>query len=157
MKNFSGEFQQDILDKLYAFCAYQERCKQDIEKKLAKLQIDNHYHDLYIKHLEDEKFLNEERYVQFYVRGKLKGNKWGKKKIRFMLTQKNIPNSLIEQAFSSLDDANYQEIALALAEKKNRSIKEENEWKRKQKLYAYLAQKGFEHYVISQAIEEILD
>lgn len=151
-----GTLKKDTLEKLYAFCAYQERCKQDVIKKLNKLEITERYHEEYLNHLQEEKFLDESRFVRSFIRGKLRSNQWGKRKISFALKQKAVKESLIQEGLEAVEEQTYFEIAMAVAEKKLRSIKEKEAWKRKQKLYAYLAQKGFESYLISNVIDEIL-
>lgn len=150
-----GMFKQDILEKLYSFCAYQERCIQDVQKKLDKLGIEEKYHKIYIHHLQEERFLNEERFVQHFVKSKLQGNKWGKRKIEFALKQKQVDELMIQNALNDLDEEQSNEILFSLAEKKNRSLKEPDQWKRQQKLFAYLAQKGFYPDEINRAIEQL--
>lgn len=150
-----GSLKNDILEKLYAFCAYQERCTQDIKKKLLKLSIEETYHAEYIAHLEQERFLDEERFVRFFVKSKLKGNKWGRRKIQFSLRQKGVADSLIDLVLDEMDDVEVETIVFELAQKKNRSLKETDLWKRKQKIFAYLAQKGFQSSEIKGAIEKL--
>lgn len=154
MKLF-GIFKQDVLEKLYSFCAYQERCIQDVQKKLDKLNIDEQHHQEYIKHLQEERFLDEERFTKHFVKSKLQGNKWGKRKIEFALKQKQIQDALIQDALEEIDNEQTNDILLSLAKKKNQALKEPDKWKRKQKIFAYLAQKGFYSDEIKQAIEQL--
>lgn len=154
MKLF-GLFKEDILEKLYAFCAYQERCIQDVKKKLIKLNIEDTHHEEYIRHLQEERFLDEERFTKYFVKSKLEGNKWGKRKIEFALKQKQVDELMIQNALNDLDEDQSNEILSSLAEKKNRSLKEPDQWKRKQKIFAYLAQKGFYPEEIKQAINQL--
>lgn len=153
MENY-GKLRQDVIDKLYHFCAYQERCKQDVTKKLDKLEIPKEHQEWYVNHLQEEKFLNENRYIDYFTKSRLRGNKWGKRKIAFQLKKKGISEELINQCFENIPDDIYYETALGLAEKKYRSVKGKTIWEKKQKVFAYLAQKGFDFDLIKDVVEK---
>lgn len=152
-----GELKNDILSKLYRFLTYQERCRQDIVSKLYKLSIPERFHQDYIQHLEEENYLNEERFCNQFVKSKIRGNKWGRKKVAFALQQKGVQPSDIDKALEGFSTEEYANIAIRVAEKKNKTIKTDDIWKRKQKLYKYLAQKGFETSIINTTLERVLN
>lgn len=150
-----GELKNDVLDQLYRFLSYQERCTQDIVKKLYKLSIEPQYHDEYIQHLVDENYLSDERFARLFVKGKIKGNKWGKRKVAYALQQKQLNSTLIDDALNSFNAEEYEQIALSVAQKKLNGIKLADTYKRKQKVYNYLAQKGFEPPVIQSTLQQL--
>ena len=150
-----NELNHDILDKLYRYLSYQERCRNDIEKKLAKLAVASNEHEHYISYLEKQNYLSEERYTNNYVTSKIRGNKWGKRKVRYSLKRKNISERLIDQSLRTFPDEEYEEIASQLAVKKNGSVNTDDFYKRKQKIYRYLAQKGFEHSIIQSSLDKL--
>jgi len=154
MENY-GKLKQDVIEKLYHFCAYQERCKQDVTKKLDKLEIPKEHQDWYINHLEEERYLNESRYVEYFSKSRLNGNKWGKRKIANHLKQKGLPEELITIGLNNLPNDTYNEIALKLAKKKYRSVKGKTDWDKKQKVFAYLAQKGFDFDLIKDVTKHL--
>ncbi len=153
--DFKGIIREEVLEKLYSFCAYQERCTADVERKLRSLEIKEQYWVDYINHLRQEKFLDDARFCEYYVKGKINGNKWGKKKVEFHLRKKGLSSNTIEQALESIDQENYQKIANCIASKKWNSLKEPNEYKRKQKLYQFMTGRGFESFVIQNALDEL--
>ena len=61
-------------DKLSNYCAYQERCVSDVKEKLRKLKIEKEEFDQYIEKLKDDNFLNEERFVKYFVSAHAKKN-----------------------------------------------------------------------------------
>ena len=132
-------------EKLERFCAYQERCEADVQKKLNDLNVDISLQKKLIAHLKEAGFLNEERFLESYVNGKLRQNKWGKKKIKFSLLQKHINPKNIEIALDQIDMEEYNRIIRTLYEKKFNSLKsEKNDYLRKQKTLQYLSSKGFQ-------------
>ena len=65
------------LAKLQAFCAYQERCHQEVRQKILDLGIYGDDIDQIIGALIEDNFLNELRFATVYVGGKFRIKKWG--------------------------------------------------------------------------------
>ena len=146
-KKYSKE---QIILKLEAYCAYQERSLFEIETKLAALNSNPTDYKSIIAHLSECNFFNQERFAIIYAIGKFRNNKWGKQKIKAGLFQKKISADLISKALSSIDITEYKSTAQNLYEKKWISLKsEKNEFERKQKIIRYLKSKGFEYDEIS--------
>lgn len=143
---------KENLNTLARFCAYQERCKQDVLKKMSEIGLLPNERDDLLQHLIDEKFFDEQRYANAYVRGKFKINQWGKNKIKAGLYQKGVAQSLIQNALDQIDELEYFELAQKLAQKQLPKIKAQNKEQLHQKLFFHLSQKGFESDVIRKAI-----
>jgi len=142
---------EQIILKLEAYCAYQERSLFEIETKLATLDSTQTDFKSIIAHLSECNFFNQERFAISYAIGKFRNNKWGKQKIKAGLFQKKISADLISKALSSIDITEYKSMARNLYEKKWLSLKsEKNDFERKQKTLRYLQSKGFEYDEISE-------
>ena len=102
-----------------------------------------------------EKFLDDQRYAEFYVRDKFRFNGWGKIKLRVMLSQKGIPGPVIESALDQIDPEEYKETCTRIISDKAATIKETNQFKRKGKLFRFAAQRGFESDLIHQILSYI--
>jgi regulatory protein len=149
-KKYSKE---QIILKLEAYCAYQERSLFEIETKLASLDSSPTDFKSIIAHLSECNFFNQERFAISFAIGKFRNNKWGKQKIKAGLFQKKISANLIAKALSSINLTDYKAMAQNLYEKKWLSLKsEKNEFERKQKTLRYLQSKGFEYDEISDFI-----
>lgn len=146
-KKYSKE---QIILKLEAYCAYQERCLFEIETKLTSLNSSPSDLTSILTHLKECNFFDQERFSTSYAIGKFRNNKWGKQKIKAGLFQKKISADLISKALASIDITEYKSMAQNLYEKKWISLKsEKNEFERKQKTLRYLQSKGFEYDEIS--------
>ena len=141
---------KQALEKGANFCAYQERCQEDVRKKLFDLKLDSEDVEEVIYYLIREDFLNEERYAQTYCRSKFKHNKWGRTKIRQHLKQKKVSERNINKGMLEINDETYFSLMKELVEKKAASIKDKNHWTRKQKITNYMLQKGFEFELIKE-------
>ena len=74
-----------IQRKIMRYCAYQERCIQEVEHKLHNLGCPPRQIPAYLCYLSEEDFLKESRYAELFVRGKVNNNKWGPRKIEMAL------------------------------------------------------------------------
>ena len=72
-------------------CGRKEYCRSEITEKLAVRKLSPGDIDHILLALEKEKFIDEDRYAGTFTRDKLRLNRWGKVKIRYLLRQKKIP------------------------------------------------------------------
>ena len=70
------------------YCSLQDRCLDDIRKKLKNFDLSKDEEDKIIKTLFNEDYLNEKRFAKSYCRGKFNINKWGRVKIEYELRKK---------------------------------------------------------------------
>ena len=63
--------------KAQKYCAYQERCQQEVRNDLYKLGVQRDDIEGIISDLISSNFLNEERFSRAFARGKFKNNDWG--------------------------------------------------------------------------------
>ena len=92
----------EVLYKLAARCSVSEQCMSDIEAKLAKFDLPEEEKIRILRHLVEEKYVDDERYAEAYVRDKYRFNKWGRIKIAQGLRMKGIDRESIEAAMASI-------------------------------------------------------
>lgn len=150
MQKKSNSFTFDeIKEKLANFCVYQDRCHWDVEKKMREYDLIPEAKDEIFIYLIQNNFLNEERFVKSFVRGRFNQKKWGRNKIKMALTQRQIPEQLIRIGFEEIDEDEYLKVLKELFVKKQEELKSEtNSFKKNLKLRNYLLQKGFENELI---------
>lgn len=138
------------LARLQHYCAKAERSRFDVRQKLIQWLITPAHFNEIIEALEDENFLNEQRFARAYTNDKFRFEKWGKGKIRMGLKQKNVDPLLITDALNTINNTDYRQMALDLLAKKEAEINKEkyNTYEQKQKKAAYLIQKGYEPNLI---------
>lgn len=144
MKKKSSNISTDsALKQLMEICSRAEKSPFDIEKKLKDwgLESDSEY---ILRVLQKERFLDSKRFALAFARDKMKFNKWGKTKIRYMLSGHKIPSDIIEYAISQIDEAEYSDMVSEEMNKKMKSLKIKNPYQKKAKLYAFGNQRGYE-------------
>lgn len=145
----------EIKKKLESYCAYQDRCHQEVEKKLSEFRLIPEAREMILLYLMQHDFLNEERFAKSFARGKFRIKQWGKKRIVQELKFKNISEYNIKSALKEIDEKEYKQTLYEIAYKKNNTLQETDNYQRNQKLYQYLYRKGFESDVISKVVKEI--
>lgn len=140
-------------EKIQAYCAYQERCHQEVMKKLTSLGLIPEAIEMLVGELMQFNFLNEERYARSFARGKFRIKKWGRIKIKQELKKREIYSKCIEYAMEEIDGAAYYETLKEVLQKKSQNEKETNLYKRKAKLTRYLVSRGYEYDLIRMAME----
>ena len=146
----------EALLKLQNYCAYQERCHQEVQQKLKVMHMIPEAIDHIIVSLIQNNFLNEERFAKTFVRGKFRIKKWGKHRLTLELKKKNISKNNINQALSEIDEQEYIGVFHALAEKRCNSLSESNKLKKKKKLIDYLFYRGWESHLVYEKANELI-
>ena len=147
---------QEATKKLEHYCAYQERCHQEVRQKLGGMHMIPEAIDVIIVHLLEHNFLNEERFAKTFVSGKFRIKYWGRHRLTFELKKKNISKVNITLALNEISIEEYIAVFNSLAEKKANSIKETNRFKKRKKLIDYLLYRGWESHLVYEKAKEII-
>jgi regulatory protein len=110
--------EKEIMNKLFRYCAYQERCINDVINQLKKHEVDPELRKVILEKLRAEGFIDEKRFSRMYVLGKLRNNHWGKIKIKQGLKGKLVDARIILEAIESIDETEYMDIIDNLIKKK---------------------------------------
>ncbi len=145
----------EIKDKMAKYCLYQDRCHWEVEKKMREFDLIPEAKDEILFKLIDYGFLNEERFVHSFVRGKVNQKMWGRNRLRQELKLRQIDQKMIDNALKEEIDADkYWSNLLHLTRKKFNLLASEREsFKKTNKVKAYLAYKGYEFDLMNDAIE----
>lgn len=146
---------EEAKKKLEYYCSYQERCHEEVLKKLKSLNMIPLAIDTIVAHLIENNFLNEERFACSFARGKHRIKQWGRLRIINELKARGITRYNIEKALKEINEEEYLDCFNELAEKQWLSIRESVIQKKKKKLFDFLMRKGFESQLIFEKISEL--
>ena len=144
-----------VLDKMAKYCAYQERCVKDVRDKLRTFDIPQEAKDKILEYLLENRFVNDERFANSFVRGKINQSGWGVNKIRFHLIQKGIDKELIDEVLGQTDEEFYRQRLVDVLKTKAKTVKADSDFEKKRKLAAYAMQKGFEAALVWEVLKEL--
>jgi regulatory protein len=143
--------------KLKHYCAYQERCHQEVKEKAYSFGLRKTDVEQLISKLIEEDYLNEERFARQFVGGHFRLKKWGIIKIKYALKQKRVSDYNIKKGLLEIDKEAYRKTALQLIKTKWKAVKKDQYLVREAKTQAYLAQKGFEPGLVQALIKIVRD
>ena len=141
--------------KLEHYCAYQERCQQEVVNKLRELGMIPTAIDTIITSLIQNNYLNEMRFAQSFARGKFRIKKWGKNRILRELKLRNISNYNIKKGMEQISEEDYHTTFMELFEKRKKEVARLPIEKQKKKLISYLSYRGWETELIYDALREL--
>ena len=137
------------------YCVYQDRCQYEVEQKMREFMLIPEAKDEIFLFLLQENYLNEERFVRSYIRGKFNIKQWGRTKIKVHLKQKNISDKLIAKCFDEIDEGDYLKSLQKQWFNYYEKLRGLKEYQKKMKTTKYLMSRGFEYDIIIQLQNEI--
>ena len=141
--------------KLEHYCAYQDRCHEEVIQKLRSMKMDSDEIDAIIVHLIASNFLNESRFACSFARGKHRIKHWGKIRIVNELKFRKISQYNINLALKEITTEEYEATFHNLAEQNWESIRESNPLKKRKKFCDYVLRKGFESNLVYEKVKEL--
>ena len=135
-----------------AYVAYAPRTRRQVEQHLAKKGIDAQSIAQAVETLERYSYLDDAAYVREFVRSY--GEKLGAGAMRQKLMERGVERQVIEENME-LSQEGQQAAALALAQKLRRKYADQPEQKRRQKMFAALARRGFSYDDIRAVLGEL--
>ncbi len=145
----------DIMQKLRRYCAYQERCHDEVRTKLHSLKVYGLELEEAVSQLVEEGFLNEERFARAYAGGKFRMRKWGRVKISGELKKRHISNYCIDRALAEIPEADYMAVMRQLIRSALQRYKQRDAFNAAGKTAAFMVQKGYEPDLVWREIKDI--
>ena len=143
-------------EKIKHFCAYQERNHSEVKQKLYSYGLFSNDINLIISNLIEENFLNEERFSIQFTKGKFNQKHWGKNKIKYELSKKQISNRNIVKGLSEIDEKEYVAALAKLTESYYSKLTEGDLFIKRKKTQNYLLQKGYEFDKIIEILKSVI-
>ncbi|MDD4833493.1 MAG: regulatory protein RecX [Lutispora sp.] len=145
--------------KAYNYCirllAIGDRTSAEIILKLKQKNYTDDIIDEVVCKLKDYGYINDEKYIERWIKYKSNQPGMSKKTMYYKLIRKGLDKELLKCKFCEMPINDYDS-ALASAEKKLRSLKGDNKTNRI-KLFSFLAGKGYSIDTCNKVIDELLE
>ena len=142
---------QQALQSLMRMCARSERSSGDALRLMKRWGLTNEdAHKVLVK-LQTERFIDDARYAEAFVRDKLNLSGWGAYKIRMALRNKGVSKEIIEEVVAPMiAETDMAERLEEIMRRRMRTLKFTSAYDAKTKLVRFAASRGYE---IDEAIE----
>lgn len=130
------------------------RCTKEIVNYLKRKGAETEDIEIIIKKLTDKGYLNDERFVEGFIKDKLRFTSMGEYQILAELKNLNISNQIIEKKRYLMDDDIIQEKINKLIEKQIKSNKKLDNYKLRNKIYNYLLRQGYNNSQVISSLNQ---
>ncbi|MFI3314184.1 MAG: regulatory protein RecX [Rikenellaceae bacterium] len=142
--------------KLMTLCSRGEKSSFDAAQLLRRWGVSQEDSDSIIERLKSEKYIDDSRYCDAYVREKSRLSNFGAQKIKQNLILKRLPVELIESSMSRYisSDSMRDKLELMLSKKRTEiERREDDTYKIKDKLIRFAISRGYDYHLICEVLE----
>ena len=142
---------QQALQSLMRMCARSERSSGDALRLMKRWGLTNEDAHKVLVRLQTERFIDDARYAEAFVRDKLNLSGWGAYKIKMALRTKGVSKDIIEEVVAPMiAETDMAERLEDIMRRRMRTLKYTSAYDAKTKLIRFAASRGYE---IDEAIE----
>ena len=145
--------EDDAMGRMMAYCASAEHCRAEVVEKMQRWGLPYDAVDRIVERLEQERYIDEERYCRAFIRDKYLFAKWGKVKIGQALQLKKISSMTYRPFFEEIDEDEYLSILKKLLAAKRKSVRAENAYELNVKLMRFALSRGYEMKDIRRCLD----
>lgn len=141
--------------RLEALCARSEQCSNEARTRLQRWGITGGEAERIVKHLTDNRFIDDGRYARAYVHDKYMYSRWGRRKIVAGLYAKRLDRETIDEAVSeAIDMRDYAAAAFSAVAAKLRMLPEDMpQSEKRRRLLLFGAGRGYETALIIKILD----
>jgi regulatory protein len=145
---------EQALQSLMRLCARSEKSSGDAMRLMHTWQVPQAERQGVLDRLIKDRFIDDSRYAEAYVREKSRMSGWGARKIAMQLRQKGVAQDIVTKALKQLDgDVELPRLVEKLR-RKMRTTKYSSEYELRGKLMRYALSLGFDYDMAQRAVEE---
>jgi len=146
---------EQALSRLQSLCSRGEKCVFDVSQKLRDWNISPTDAKKIIDKLQEQKFINEQRYAQAFVRDKSRISHWGILKIKQGLQAKKISAAIISTALQEIDLECYKKDLQQILIRKNALLKANSPTEQKAKLIRFALSRGYDYQTVYETVTKL--
>lgn len=148
---------QKAFDNAVRLLSFRSRSEKELRTRLTQKGFEENWIDKAIEKLKYYGYLSDESFARMFAKDRQNVKKLGSRGIKAELKQKGVDNEIIDEVIEEIcSDEKELEQAIALCEKKYRTIGKDPLPKQKQKLLQFLVRKGYSFDIAGKAIAAVL-
>ena len=147
---------EQALSSLMRLCARAERSSGDAMRLMATWMVPEADRQGVLQRLIKERFIDDSRYAEAFVREKSNLSAWGEYKIRTALRRKGIADEIINSALQQMPTEQNLERLTERLKRKIRTIKYDTTYQLKTKLIRHALSLGFTMDDVLKCVEEVM-
>ena len=149
--------EQEALLKLSALCSQAEHSSGEMREKMRRWALPPEVSERVLNRLIDERFVDDERYARFFVRDKIRFDRWGCRKIDQALYRKGIDSSIRNRVLDAVPVSEYESVLRELLAAKRRTVKASSDYELCGKLVRFAVSRGFDMDIVRRCVSSADD
>ena len=141
---------------LMRLCARAERSSGDALRLMRNWGVAQNEQQGVLQRLIKERFIDDRRYAEAFVREKMRLSAWGKYKSTAALKRKGIADEIITEAMAELNPSDNKKRLQDRLQTKIKHIKYDTEYQLKTKLKRYALSLGFEMDEVMDSVNDVM-
>lgn len=146
----------EAMQSLMRLCARAEKSSGDALRLMRTWGVAESERRGVLEQLIAQRYIDDKRYAEAYVREKTQLSGWGARKIAMQLRQKGVAQEIIRNALGALDADNMEERLYERLARKSRNVKAANSYELRGKLLRYGLSLGYEYDMCIGVIDKIV-
>lgn len=154
--SYSEEY-QSVKERCYKLLSGRDHGSEELRRKLVQKGFSPAITDDVVSEFRQKDLLDDGIYAKKFAHDKHQLKQWGPRKIKSALFKKGVPKQVIQEVIQELrQEISPVDTCIELALKRRRHfLRESDLFKRKQKIFRYLAGKGYSSDRIKKALPKI--
>lgn len=150
------EEKNKAINSAVKYLSYRQRSIKEVKDHLSRKGYEESIVGKTIDYLLEKNYLNDYEFAESFIRDKSYLNKYGINKIKYELLNKGISKEIVAKTLRFDGDEEYDN-AIALANKKMNSYKNQDRDSIYRKLGGFLQRRGYRYDTVSKVLKEVLD
>lgn len=146
----------EALQSLMRLCARGERSTGDAMRLMRTWGVPEGERQAVVDRLVAQRFIDNGRYTELYVREKSHLSGWGARKIAMQLRTKGVEKEVIAEALATIDRDEQSDRLAEKLRRKMRTTKAQSDYEMRGKLLRYALGLGYDYDDASAALDKIM-
>jgi regulatory protein len=142
------------VDRAARFLAYRPRSEQEVRRNLKEKDTVPEVIEAAIERLRTMGYLDDAAFARYWVQNRNEFKPLSPKALRYELRQKGVPSDIIDETLESLEAG---DLAYRAAQARVNKLRRSDKRLFRQKLAAFLQQRGFSYTTIREAVERLIE
>lgn len=146
----------EALQSLMRLCARGERSTGDAMRLMRTWGVPEGERQSVVDRLVAQRFIDNSRYAELYVREKSRLSGWGARKIAMQLRTKGVEKEVIAEALATIDRDEQSDRLAEKLRRKMRTTKAQSDYEMRGKLLRYALGLGYDYDDANTALDKIM-
>ena len=146
----------EALQSLMRLCARGERSTGDAIRLMRTWGVPEGERQSVVDRLVAQRFIDNSRYAELYVREKSRLSGWGARKIAMQLRTKGVEKEVIAEALATIDRDEQSDRLAEKLRRKMRTTKAQSDYEMRGKLLRYALGLGYDYDDANTALDKIM-